>query len=118
MKEAQFNRRKAPDIWIYISRVLAVVSWCLFIIALVVSFYAAPDDDFGLLRYHGISIRDTWLMPLTNYLLFLLFSSALTSYLCLFLDKFRARRKTDSKHFNLILLLIILIAWTVYIFTY
>ncbi|MBO9490553.1 hypothetical protein J7384_09270 [Endozoicomonas sp. G2_1] len=109
------ERRKAPDIWIYVSRFLAIFGWCLFIVAMVISHYAAPEENYGLLRYHNIEVRDTWLMPLTNQLYVVLWLSALSSYFCIVLDKFRARRKSDNKHFTAVLLLIITIAWVTYI---
>lgn len=115
MNSKKIDRRKSPDKWIYLSRTLALTSWSLFIFALIVSFYAAPDENYGLLRYHGIENRETWLMPLTNYLYIVLWFSAMSSYFCLLLDKYRARRKEDSKHFNLVMLLIIVIAWVTYI---
>jgi len=109
------ERRKAHDAWYYLARVLAIAGWVIFIIALIISFYAAPDDDYGLLRYHGIAIRKFWLTPLTGYLYIMLWFSALSSYIYLILERYRRRRKTDSKHFNVALLLLITIAWVVYI---
>tara|TARA_R110000868_G_scaffold276587_5_gene536275 strand:- start:936 stop:1271 length:336 start_codon:yes stop_codon:yes gene_type:complete len=83
--------------------------------ALIVSYYAAPDSDYGLLRYHNIEIRKFWLTPLTGYLYIVLWLSALCSYFCLILDKYRSRRKSDGKHFNILLLLTITIAWVSFI---
>ena len=96
-------------------RFLAIVGWGLFIFALIVSYYAAPESDYGILRYHDIEIRKFWLTPLTGYLYIVLWLSALSSYFCLILDKYRSRRKSDSKHFNILLLLIITIAWVSFI---
>lgn len=115
MSEQKINRRKAPDKWIYVSRILTIISWFFFIVALVVSYYAAPDERYGLLIYKNIPTRDHWLMPLTNYLYLVLWFSALSSYFCLFLTKYRARRKDDSKQFNLLILLLVIIAWIIYI---
>ncbi len=109
------ERRKSTDIWLKTIRVLAVLAWCLFIIALFVSYYAAPDSDFGVLRYHQITIRKFWLTPLTGYLYVLLWCSAFLSYFCIIVNKYRSRRKSDNKHFNFLLLFIISIAWVVYI---
>lgn len=115
MQTKQKNRRKAPDKWIFIVRAFTVVSWFLFIFALCMSYYAAPESDFGFLRYQGISIRKFWIVPLTGYLYGALWLSALCSYFCLIIHKYRSRRETDSSKFNLLLLLIISIAWAVYI---
>lgn len=111
------DRRKAPDIWIYIARILAVGGWILFLFALIMSYYAAPESDFGVLRYKDISIRKFWLTPLTGYLYIVLWFSACASYFYLMVDNFRSRRKTDSHHFNLVLLLIISVSWVIYILT-
>lgn len=115
MKNTREERRNTADFWTYLLRFLAIVGWGLFIFALIVSYYAAPDSDYGILRYHDIEIRKFWLTPLTGYLYVVLWLSALSSYFCLILDKYRSRRKSDSKHFNILLLLIITIAWVSFI---
>ncbi|MEH6385058.1 MAG: hypothetical protein V7780_10660 [Colwellia sp.] len=109
------NRRRSTDIGVVLTRVLALSGWALFIFAIVMSYFAAPDQDYGLLRYRDIEIRQFWLTPLTGYLYVVLWVSALCSYFCLVLDHYRSRRKQDSKHFNLVLLLTITVAWVVYI---
>jgi hypothetical protein len=115
MNKPLIERRKSPDKWIYLSRILTITSWLFFIVALVISFYAAPEQQYGYLIHRGIETRNTWLMPLTNYLYVILWVSAFTSFACLFIDKYRTRRVGDSKSFNLILLLIVLVAWVLYI---
>jgi hypothetical protein len=109
------NRRRATDIGVVLTRVLALSGWGLFIFAIVMSYFSAPEQDYGLLRYRDIEIRQFWLTPLTGYLYVVLWVSALCSYFCLVLDHYRSRRKQDSKHFNLVLLLTITVAWVVYI---
>jgi len=109
------NRRIGNDSWIILSRVLSIGSWLLFIIALIISSFAAPETQFGYMRYKGIEVRTTWLTPFAGYLYILLWFSALSSYVCLLLNKTRARRKYDSKHYNLLLLMLVAIAWGVYI---
>ncbi|MGJ8692364.1 MAG: hypothetical protein ACSHW0_07770 [Thalassotalea sp.] len=118
MVQVTKNRRKAPDKWVYLSRVLAVLSWILFIIALVVSFYAAPEEKYGLMLYKDITTRDTWLKPLTNYLYLILWFSAFASFSCLLVTKYRSRRNTDSKQFNMVMMLITITAWVVYLLTH
>jgi len=109
------NRRSVQDLWVVLIRILAICGWALFIFAIVMSYFAAPEQDYGYLRFKEIEIRKFWLTPLTGYLYIILWISALCSYFCLVLDHFRSRRKQDSKHFNLILLLTITIAWVMYI---
>lgn len=115
MNNIKKERRSAADVWVYLVRILAITSWALFIIAVIVSYYAAPEHDFGFLRYHDIKIRKFWLTPLTGYLYLVLLFSALSSYFCLILDKYRNRRQNDSKHFNILLLMMITIAWVLFI---
>tara|TARA_R110000737_G_C14256524_1_gene427652 strand:- start:83 stop:451 length:369 start_codon:yes stop_codon:yes gene_type:complete len=115
LKNLDDERRHTTDKWTYIVRVLAIVGWGLFVFALIVSYYAAPESNYGMLRYHNIEIRKFWLTPLTGYLYIILWLSALCSYFCLILNNYRSRRKNDGKHFNIILLLIITIAWVSFI---
>lgn len=110
------ERRESPDILVYLARILVIVSWITFIIALILSFYAAPEESYGLLAHHKIEVRETWLMPLTNYLYAILWFSAAVSFVCLILTQFRSRRVNDSKQFNLILLLVTVFSWVIYIF--
>ena len=109
------ERRKLTDHWIIFARILALGGWGLFILALVMSYYASPEFEYGLVKYYGIEVRKFWLTPLTGYLYIVLWVSALSSYLCLIIDKYRSRRAADSSHFNAILLFIISIVWVVYI---
>ena len=109
------NRRNSKDFVVILIRVLALSGWALFIFAIVMSYFAAPEQDYGFLRYKHIEIRKFWLAPLTGYLYIVLWVSALCSYLCLVLDRYRNRRKQDSHHFNLVLLFAVTIAWVLYI---
>ncbi|NQY34962.1 MAG: hypothetical protein HRT37_08360 [Alteromonadaceae bacterium] len=109
------NRRKGKDILIIFTRILAIGGWLLFIVALIVSSYAAPETSYGYMRYRGIEVRTDWLTPIAGYLYIILWCSALSSYVCLLLNKIRGRRRDDSKHFNLILLMLVTIAWGIYL---
>lgn len=118
MTEVIENRRKSADKLVYIARTLAILSWVFFIIALVVSFYAAPEQNFGYLQNKQIEVREYWVKPLTNYLYLVLWGSAFLSAFSFILTRFRSRRKDDSKQFNLVLLVITIIAWIIYILTH
>ncbi|WP_019028121.1 hypothetical protein [Colwellia piezophila] len=109
------DRRKTTDFWNYTQVILALLSWLVFLVALVMSYYAAPDKDYGVLRYYDIEIRQFWLTPLTGYLYILLWLSSLGSYLALMIEKYRSRRRSDNSNFTLIFLLIINLTWLVYI---
>ena len=113
--EPRIDRRQSPDLWRYTQIALALISWLLFLIALILSYYAAPDHDYGVLRYYGVEIRQFWLTPLTGYLYILLWLSALGSYLALLTDKYRRRRRSDNTNYSLIFLLTVNLTWLVYI---
>lgn len=109
------NRRKSKDLVVYIARILSILAWILFLIALVVSYYAAPEQDWGWLRYKGIERKDYWSTPLTGYLYVMLWVAALCSYAAILISHFRERRATDDKHYNSVLLFIITCSWLLYI---
>ena len=109
------RRRENIDYLVLVMKALALTGWLLFVIGLVVSFYAAPDENFGLFRYHEIEIRSHWLTPLTGYLYVILWFSALLSYIGIIINHFRSRRKDDNKHYNYLLLFIIVVCWIIYI---
>jgi len=113
--ERKVDRRKATDFWHYTKTTLALSSWLLFLIALVMSYYAAPDKDYGVLRYYDIDIRRFWLTPLTGYLYILLWLSAMGSYLALMTEKYRSRRLSDNPNYSLLFLLVVNLTWLVYL---
>lgn len=112
---AQFTkikeRRESHDFWFYSARILALLSWILFIFALVMSFYAAPEKSYGVVRYYDLDIRVFWLTPLTGYLYLVIWFSASGSYAAMLVDKYRSRRHYDNTHYNLYFLLIINLIW-------
>ncbi len=113
--EAPKERRKSSDFWIYAKNIITLSSWIVFLIALIMSYYIAPETNYGVVRYYDIEIRKFWLTPLTGYLYILLWFSAVGSYIALLVDKYRSRRHTDYTNFNLYILLMINLAWLAYI---
>ncbi len=109
------ERRKMTDVWSSAKIVITILSWLLFLVALIMSYYAVPEKDYGVLRYYDIEIRQFWLTPLTGYLYIMIWLSALGSYFALMIDKYRSRRRIDNPHFNLWFLLSINLFWLVYI---
>jgi len=114
-QDSRKERRKNADLWSYATNVIAVLSWIGFLFALVMSYYAAPETDYGVLRYYDIEVRQFWLTPLTGYLYIILWLSALGSYVALLVDKYRSRRRADNPHYNLMFLLLINITWLIVI---
>ncbi|WP_448555220.1 hypothetical protein [Thalassotalea montiporae] len=111
----EVDRRENKDTWVNILQWLSLIGWFLFSIALVVSFYAAPERSYGITRYKGIEVRDYWVTPLTDYLYVLLWVTALLSLGSIILSHFRTRRATDNKFYNFVLLFVICAAWVFYI---
>lgn len=109
------ERRKTTNHWQILARILSIGGWVFFIVAIIISYYAAPEKSYGLLRYHHIEVRDAWLTPLTGYLFMVLIFSGFSSYLSLIINKYRQRRASDNTHFNVVLLLVITVAWATYI---
>jgi len=105
------NRRGKIDLWFYLAKVLSIFSWLSFLFALVMSFYAAPEQSYGVIRYYNIEIRQFWLTPLTGYLYITIWLSAVGSYTSLLIDKYRSRRKSDNPFYHLQFLLAINLIW-------
>ena len=105
------ERRESEDFWFLFARTMSIISWLLFIFALVMSFYAAPEKSFGVARYHDIEIRRFWLTPLTGYLYLVIWFSAAGSYASLLIDKYRSRRQEDIPSHHLHVLLAINLIW-------
>ena len=105
------ERRKSHDFWFYLARTLAITSWLMFIFALAMSFYAAPEKSYGVVRYHDIEIRQFWLTPLTGYLYLVIWFSAAGSYASMLVERYRGRRQNDNTHYNLYFLLIVNLIW-------
>ena len=105
------ERRIASDFWFYLSKSLTVLSWLLFVFALVMSFYAAPEKSYGVTRYYDLEIRRFWLTPLTGYLYMVIWSSAAGSYGAQLINKYRNRRQSDHPQYHLYFLLAMNLIW-------
>ena len=116
--KANIERRVSEDTWFYVAKILAIAAWLMFLFAVVVSFYAAPEKNYGMLRFHDIEIRRFWLTPLTGYLYLVLWFSALASYFSLMIDKYRCRRHLDNPHVHLYILLAVNLFWLIVILQY
>ncbi len=115
MKPAQSKsikeRRKSADFWFYLAKTLTIISWLMFLFALVMSFYAAPEKSYGVTRYYDIGIRRLWLTPLTGYLYIVIWSSAAGSYASQLINKYRNRRGSDNSQYHLHFLLAMNLTW-------
>jgi len=105
------ERRKLIDFWFYLARTLKICSWLAFLAAINISYFVAPETDYGFLRYHEIEVRQFWLTPLTGYLYLVIWFSAAGSYASMLIDKYRSRRRNDDTHYNAYFLLGVNLIW-------
>lgn len=110
-------KRKTMVFWFYVGRGLSVFCWLLLLVAIVISFYAAPEKNYGLLRHHQIDVRNLWQFPLTQYLMMTLMISSVLCIAALYIRKFQSRLATHNPQYNLFILLIINGIWLVFIVT-
>tara|TARA_R110001592_G_scaffold293_1_gene1616 strand:+ start:1364 stop:1801 length:438 start_codon:yes stop_codon:yes gene_type:complete len=105
------ERRKSIDFWFYLARALTICSWLAFIAAIYISYFVAPETDYGVLRYYKIEVRKFWLTPLTGYLYLVIWFSAAGIYAATLIDKYRSRRQDDNTHYNAYFLLGFNLLW-------
>lgn len=105
------ERRKSIDFWFYLARTLTICSWLAFFVAINISYFVAPETDYGVLRYHEIEVRKFWLTPLTGYLYLVIWFSAAGIYTAMLIDKYRSRRRNDNTHYNAYFLLGFNLIW-------
>lgn len=113
--DSEHERREGPDLICRLFSWLALIGWMLFIVCLVLTHYASPEMDSGLVRYWDIDIRTYWRPRLTAWLEYLLWGCVLLSMSSLLLNWFRLKRRTDHLHLNIISLLVISVAMLLYI---
>lgn len=105
------ERRESIDFWFYLARTLTICSWLAFLLAIIISYFVAPETNYGVLRYRNIEVRQFWLTPLTGYLYLVIWFSAAGSYASMLIDKYRSRRRNDNTHFNVYFLLGFNLIW-------
>ena len=105
------ERRKSADFWYLLARVLTACSWLGFLFSVMISYFVAPETDYGVLRYHDIEVRQFWLTPLTGYLYLVIWFSAAGIYASTLIDKYRSRRRSDNTNYSAYFLLIINLLW-------
>lgn len=99
------ERRKGPDWLCLIVKWIALSAWFVFVLALLISHYASPDLDTGIVRYWDVDIREYWHPRLTIWLVYLLWLSIILSLLSLTVNRLRMSRVTDHLYINVLLLL-------------
>ena len=104
------ERRRGPDGLTRVLRGLVILCWGGFIVLLSLYHFARPEVAYGFLVYGGIEVRDYWDPALTPWLVYGLWSCCALTLAVLLLERKRSRRQDDSRHVNLAILLLVLIA--------
>jgi len=107
----QIKRSNKPDLIMKCIFGLNILSWVVFIAALILFHYARPEIEYGIVRYFGLSVREAWLSYPKNLLLILLYICAGLSFLGMLIGRIRSRRQSDARHYNLIILLLVCIGF-------
>lgn len=105
------DRRKGPDWFSRLINILNVLSWFVFVVALAIFHYARPELNNIILEFHKIPIREHWIITLKQYLFISLYLSVFFSAVSLIGNQLRSKRKTDFKRYNLIFLIVVLVAF-------
>lgn len=90
---------------------LNILSWLVFVAALIMFHYARPEIEYGIVKYFSLEVRHVWLAQAKNILLLLLYLCAGLSFFCMLLSRLRNRRQSDNQRYNLIMLLLVSIGF-------
>ncbi|CAM3826066.1 hypothetical protein [Rheinheimera salexigens] len=115
LAKKQSDRRSGPDLVCRLFTLLAIAGWLLFVVCLVITHYASPEMDSGLVRYWHIDIRTYWRPTLTAWLEWLLWGCVLLSGISFVLHWFRLKRRSDHLHLNIVLLFVTSVGFLLYI---
>ena len=55
----QKNRRKSNDMLTHVSMIIGSASWLIFLFAVMMSYYTAPDTNYDVLSYNNINIKNS-----------------------------------------------------------
>lgn len=106
----KMNRRKTSlqnDSFYRMIIGISVVSWLVFVIALMVFHYARPAVVYGMQDFRPLQAQQGWSETLSLYLIILLFVCMLLNILVLFLKRQRTRRARDTYGVNGFILLFV-----------
>lgn len=103
---SKVDKRRSNDKWTYFLKGLAIIAWGCFFLACITNYqieYVKTETSLTVLFSKNLYV--------------LIWISAFASYLSLVLAKHRSRRKSDSKNFNMMMLLVVAFTWSSYLLT-
>ena len=98
------DRRGGVD---FLARVLAVfnvLAWVVVVLILVVAERAKPQFESFFDRFYNLDVRTSWDLEFVQYLLWITMAGIVAGSLGLILGVVRARRRTDSSRFGLVIM--------------
>lgn len=103
------ERRLGPDFWVKAIGRISLLAWVVFLVSLITFHYARPEMVPGYAAYLKIEneYRTEWDLGLSNFLFIELLICCVVSFVAIFVNARRMRRKTDRLHFNAILLFLV-----------
>lgn len=107
----QIKRSNKPDLIAKFIMGLNILSWLVFVAALIMFHYARPEIEYGIVKYFGLDVREEWLAQPKNILLLLLYTCAGLSFIGMLLGRVRNRRRSDNHRYNLVMLLLVTIGF-------
>ncbi|MHA7880805.1 MAG: hypothetical protein ACX931_13505 [Saccharospirillum sp.] len=99
------ERRQGPDVWLKLLYLVLTLGWLGLIAFQVLWWLAKPEMNTGLVRFHGIALRQEWVTSIAAWIPVALAVCALSSLWALHLQRIRGRRQLDGSGWSIWLLL-------------
>lgn len=101
------NRRNGPDPLSKFVNVLNLISWVVFVAALMLFHYARPEVMYYTAMFHDVPIRTEWVTSLRYWMMLTLYFNVSLSVITLLINQTRCKRATDHRRYNLVFLILI-----------
>ena len=98
------DRRKGPDVWIRILKILGVISWFFMLLILILLEIAKPEFETFFDRFYHLNLRTSWNLDVAQHLYRLMFLGLGMSMVGLLIGSQRYRRTTDTPPVALVLI--------------
>lgn len=108
------DRRKGPDIWLYMIQLIGMISWALMLPLLYLVDRAKPQFETLFDKMFDLQVRSTWDLDLYKWAVLLMFFLLFISGVGLIINKTRSRRREDYYRINLIIIFLLSAAGILY----